>query len=468
MGADNRSATCSTWRASIGAAVVAVLVSAGLAGAEQAPAGVVISPVGPGSRPNAFHASMDALDAHGFVEQEFFIAGSVDGSIELDGAVASRPYKTRLLVRRPLDPTRFNGTVVVEWLNAALGYDLELGWPMFNDLIMRDGYAWVGISALPAGIEYLKKWDPQRYGSLTHPAETASAERSVTAASENYSDAMFAKMAAVLRTPGAVDPLSGSRPQKLLAFGSAGAAIRLKPFINNLMVGSSPYDGYFVHATAGGGKLRENLDVPVLYLNSEWEIPAFVEVRQPDSRFFRYWEVPGSSHIARLSEDTLIGQSRRDQGDVWSRRCDFGRAVVSVEYASRAALHHVNEWVRTGTQPPHAQPARVDPSTSPPTAVRDRHGNTLGGVRLPHLDAPTGRHMGEGTPRDDRVCFLTGGYIPFDAATLASLYPTHAAYVSSVKAAAGRAMKAGHLLEADAQAIVADAERSPVGQNTPR
>jgi hypothetical protein len=102
----------------------------------------------------------------------------------------------------------------------------------------------------------------------------------------------------------------------------------------------------------------------------------------------------------------------------------------------------------------------VDLSTSPPSPVRNRHGNLVGGIRLPHLEAPTGRHLGEGTPRDNRVCSFTGGYAPFDAATLASLYPTHAAYVSSVKAAAQRAVRAGHLLEADATSIGEEAEHN--------
>lgn len=450
----------------MGGTLVAFLVAAGLAGGQAAAVDVTLSLVSPGSRPNAFHASVDDLKAHGFVEQEYFIAGTAEGKGKPDDAVSSQAYKTRLLVRRPADPKRFNGAVLVEWLNVVLGYDLELGWPMFGDLMMRDGYAWVGISAQPVGIDYLKKWDPQRYGSLMHPAGTVPPSPStISRFIENYSDAIFTQTAMALRRPGAVDPLGGFKAQRVLAFGSAGSAIRLKPYINNLAAGGGPYDGYFVHATAGAGKLRENLDVPVFYLNSEWEMPAYFTIRQPDSRFFRYWEVPGSGHIARLAEDTLIRQSRRDdQGDVWSRNCDFERAVMSIEYASRAALHHLNEWVKTGKEPPHAPLASMEPSTTQPTLVRDQHRNALGGVRLPYLEVPTGRHIGQGTPSDNRVCSLTAGYAQFGAATLASLYPTHAAYVSGVDQAAERAVKAGYVLPADRQAIRAGAGASDIGK----
>lgn len=34
-------------------------------------------------------------------------------------------YVTRVLVRRPTDPARFNGTVVVEWLNVTLDQDID-------------------------------------------------------------------------------------------------------------------------------------------------------------------------------------------------------------------------------------------------------------------------------------------------------------------------------------------------------
>ena len=34
------------------------------------------------------------------------------------------PFTTRLLVYRPADPERFNGTVVVSWNNVTAGYEL--------------------------------------------------------------------------------------------------------------------------------------------------------------------------------------------------------------------------------------------------------------------------------------------------------------------------------------------------------
>ena len=44
------------------------------------------------------------LAAFGYVQEEFFISGTVDGL----------PYTTRVLVRRPADPSRFSGIVLAE------------------------------------------------------------------------------------------------------------------------------------------------------------------------------------------------------------------------------------------------------------------------------------------------------------------------------------------------------------------
>src|SRR5438105_1389569 len=75
-----------------------------------------------------FFASNHELAANGYVEEEFFIQGSANryntppqmtGSV-IDG---DHSYKTRVVVRRPADAKRFNGTVLVEWYNVTNGFD---------------------------------------------------------------------------------------------------------------------------------------------------------------------------------------------------------------------------------------------------------------------------------------------------------------------------------------------------------
>jgi hypothetical protein len=94
--------------------------------------------------------------------------------------------------------------------------------------------------------------------------------------------------------------------------------------------------------------------------------------------------------------------------------------------------------------------------------VRDAHGNALGGVRTPPLDVPISTLSGEGQS-GGAFCSLFGTTIPFDAGTLASLYPTHKAYVAAVSKATRAAVRRGYLLGPDAKAVKAAAAASDVG-----
>ncbi len=78
--------------------------------------------------------------------------------------------------------------------------------------------------------------------------------------------------------------------------------------------------------------------------------------------------------------------------------------------------------------------------------MRDEHGNARGGIRTPQLDVPVAVLSGEGAS-------IIGKTVPFDAATLRSLYPTHGDYVRAFERSADRAVRNRHLLAVDAQAM---------------
>ncbi len=58
-----------------------------------------------------------------------------------------------MLVRQPADPSKFSGTVLVEWLNVSGGVDADPEWVSLQDEIVRAGDAWVGVSAQRIGVE---------------------------------------------------------------------------------------------------------------------------------------------------------------------------------------------------------------------------------------------------------------------------------------------------------------------------
>lgn len=131
-----------------------------------------------------------------------------------------------------------------------------------------------------------------------------------------------------------------------------------------------------------------------------------------------------------------------------------------MEYVVRAALYHLNEWVKAGKEPPHAPVITLDPGP-PPTIARDKFGNALGGIRLPYMEAPVGKYVASGTPAQ---CALVPAFVAFDAATLASLYPDHKAYVTDVSRAADRDVKEGFLLSPEAKTVREEAAAADIGK----
>jgi Alpha/beta hydrolase domain len=78
-----------------------------------------------------FFATNKDLGTNGYIEQEFFIQGAASRyttpSLATGTVIDSgHPYLTRMIVRRPADPKRFNGAVLVEWLNVTNGFDADI------------------------------------------------------------------------------------------------------------------------------------------------------------------------------------------------------------------------------------------------------------------------------------------------------------------------------------------------------
>jgi hypothetical protein len=89
------------------------------------------------------------LSRHGYAVEEWFLAGTASswrpaGELADDGrwavaAAGSGSFQTRLLVCRPADPSRFDGAVVVEWLNVSGGGDGSPDWFFLHRHLMREG-----------------------------------------------------------------------------------------------------------------------------------------------------------------------------------------------------------------------------------------------------------------------------------------------------------------------------------------
>src|SRR5215831_9937975 len=73
------------------------------------------------------------LSKVGYVEEEYFVSGTAnvydwgaDGKPMVKGP--NVPYTTRIRVRRPKDPAKFSGSVMVELPNTARRFDWDMMW----------------------------------------------------------------------------------------------------------------------------------------------------------------------------------------------------------------------------------------------------------------------------------------------------------------------------------------------------
>jgi alpha/beta hydrolase family protein len=457
---------------------------------------MIQGPIAGGKHGWAFGRPLFDLKAHGYVEAEYFINGTAATYRQVPGTAWGRdgrwsaevktnvPYKTRILVYRPADPKRFNGTVIVSWNNVTAGYELFGG---ESPEILEGGYAFVGatvqrvgVHGFPTNSQGLAAWDPERYGSLGISTDDASYD-------------IFTQVARAVgakRDRSGVDPLGGLDVRKVIGIGASQSAARLSTYVNAIHPLQRAFDGFLLQIYFGRGTpievgagihnadytvkfkgstlpailreanlvganlLRDDLDVPLMVVNSELEAVACHGVRQPDTDRFRYWESAGTSHTASQTQDIRAQKYQREFNAPSPAIEDMNRIALMSYYD--AAIHHLNRWVNGGPPPPK-QPL-IEFAGEPADVVRDKYGIAKGGVRLPQADVPVAQNSAI-LLSPTRGLLLRGSNRPFDEKQLATLYRDKQDYLSQFEQAARRAVDAGVMLPRDIAPSVKEAAR---------
>ncbi|HEX2315241.1 MAG TPA: alpha/beta hydrolase domain-containing protein [Thermomonospora sp.] len=445
----------------VGAVVAVGALTAGPAAGEvtpSVPVPVVQGPI-PGTVPGdpsspdvedtyPWMATDRDLAAAGYVEQEFYVSGDADGYGVTGDLVASDvPYRTRVIVRRPAHPARFNGTVLTEWQNVTAGYDLDALWS--HDQITRAGYAWVGVSAQRVGVDHLRRWSPARYGDL----DVTGGGR-FTADQLSYD--VFAQVAKALRDPRGAVALGGLKARTILAVGASQSAGRMTVYYDAVLPKTEAvFDGFAnIVGTAPSRKGAE----PVFQVLSETDVRT--PARRPDDDRFRRWEVAGTAHSGWHGQEYRRSILERDLGEAPTYACEqppFSRAPL--HHVIAASYDHLVRWAARGVRPPSAPVLEFTPDG---TKARDALGLARGGIRLSQVEVPIALNTGDNA--GETFCRLFGTYVPFDRERLATLYPTHGGYVSAVARTDARNVRAGHLLPADAHQNLREAAASDVGK----
>jgi Alpha/beta hydrolase domain len=442
------------------------------------------------------------LSTQHYVVQEYLLSGDAvsyravgvpteDGkwNVEVD---KHAPFTTRLVVVRPEAPAKFNGSVVVEWLNVSAGTDGAPDWSYTHRELLRQGYAYVGVSAQKGGIDGggmnlgipgvlpIKKADPQRYADLNHPGDA-------------FAYDIYTQAARAIRHSRDTHLLGPLIPKHVIATGESQSAGYLTTYVDAIEPVAKTFDGFLIHSRFGSGapitgvyvpsaaatavkglRIRADMKKPVLIFISESDLMfpgGYLSARQPDNDYLRTWEVAGTAH----ADTYTLGGAAVDSGsapiEVLAKAYAPSSSIMGMplaqpmnsapqhHYVMQAALAALNRWVVAGHAPPHGQRLNTSESTPPQLAV-DANGNATGGVRSPWMDVPTAHLSGLGQTGAGMVV-LFGVTEPFNAAKVSALYPGgQAEYVGKFNASLKSAIAAGFILPADETEIQAIAAYS--------
>jgi hypothetical protein len=503
----------------------AVLVLAGSAAAREARASAIVlaelpqvqGPIPVTETSHPFLSDRAAMEAAGYVEEEYFLSGLAKvyewaGKDRRIRAVAGPGrYVTRLLVRRPRDPARFSGNVEVGVLNASVGIDI--GGPIDRRRMLSQGDVWIGVTTKAVAARNLKKIDPQRYAPLDWSSPVPTARRcevptiipsfmyagvdrsalktGATASAPETEDGlvwdMLGQLGLLLKSPQRDKLLPGFGKPYLYMDGGSQSSLYIRTWaaafhdLYRTADGKPVYDGYLAFVgpamillnqcaqdiqLADPRQRLQTLDAAFISLSSEGEIWQSVHTRQPDAVTphggMVTYEVAGGSHMGR----DVPGLPNTDS------------MMESLSQAARAGIQMPQLGVGPGI--PAAPPN--DFIWAP--ILRGAYHNLQLWVRqgVPPPHAPGIEVTAAGDVKRDRYGNALGGlrtpYIdvpvasytgyrnppgggrglmgaraPLSGETLKALYPDHAAYSARFSAATDRVLAGRWISPEDAQAM---------------
>jgi hypothetical protein len=488
-------------------------------------AGPITGP--PGSVP-FMHSRLD-LASFGYIEEEFFVSGTANvywwtaGGIRLNPEAAkNNPYTTRIIVRRPVDPVKYSGNVIVEWLNPSGLFDAALMWGFSHEYFMRKGDIFVGLTIKSVTVTTMQAFydpvkAPGRYtgiNGLNWPrGTTCNGPLMDNCAYDGMAWDIGAQVGRLLKENPPFP--SGFHVNRIYATGWSQTGMYLINYVNGFhklermpspkgTPGGPIYDGYVIGAAlapvpidlAGGYTaqppfphglskadrrwfVQDLPDAKIIHFNTETEVylaalEGALILRRSDSARFRLYEVAGAAHlditafqfgdggVDMLGTDfpvaTTFGCLEENQAGVVFPT-DF-----PVGYVLSAAFENLDRWIQSGEVPPKAQ--RIKVSLSPSAAVKnDKYGNAVGGVRTPYVDVPIADYNPTCTASSAEsffMCMLFGNKVPFTDVQLKTLYKGHDDYVQKVADQTDKLVKNRWLLQAEADKIKSEAAQADV------
>jgi len=465
---------------SVSAAVATPLVWLAVVGPAQAAYDSAPTPTVQGPLPVTktnypFLATDINLKKYGYVEQEFLYTGrafkyswpeasGVDqtGTRVEDGGY---DFKTRMIVRRPAKAKDFNGVVIAEWMNVTALYDLEANW--FGDpyYLLRNGYAFVGITAQSQGASSLccsptpalnlKPFNKDRYAGLNVDGNGAAPGDVLSY--DIYSSGLKAIRGAGLGSK----PLGAlPAPKTVVASGESQSCGRLGNHYNRVEPIHDIVDAYLL-TVCTNPKLRNDRPEKAVRILSETET-ARGPVDDPDGPSFRKWEAAGGSHVPRLAFDNWNDVVKRDRAAQKVDCATYPLSLVQWPFTQNRAISDLVKWSGGGAAPEVGPSMEYDSSGA---LVRDAKGIARGGIRYPEVEVPTGVNTGVNSQRGSdllsQFCQLLGSYQAFPAKQVGQLHGDLRRFVTNSGKVSDRLVKDGFLLKEDSARLKRIARQYP-------
>ncbi len=436
---------------------------------------------------------LDVAD-YGYVEEEFFLAGraNVYDADENDRAVIAEeglPYKTRILVRRPARAEAFSGRVYVDIMNATQGYDIEDLWHRIYLWCMENGHGYVGITSKPVNVLSLKNFDYDRYHTLDWsngkpvpmPAPTNSA--TLPGTEEGLIWDMLGQTGVLLRSEDTV-VMGGFPVKEVYLTGQSQSGAYLNSFISyfdehaKMPDGPGIYDGYLnivgalvqrsIRQQDTIGPLRlltrsmHPSSMPYICLSSEADLTLFnlfvdgdllemkIENTDTETDKCRYYEIPDTPHTDIVCPVLCaVSEIEKMNGKVpnLDERLLTNINDMHVEYYICGLLEKLHCWAVSGKAPEEIPVLERGGGA----LLKDRHGNTLGGLRTAWVDVPIASYEACNPDDPEGIC---GRMTYFTPEQMRKLYGDVQTYRQKFAAYVQRQVSEGWLCEADAGRMI--------------
>src|SRR5215831_5898057 len=389
--------------------------------------------------------SGDDLAHFNYVTKEYFVSGTANG----------QPYKTRIVIRKPADDSKFSGLVLAESMHPS-------GNPwMFHfthTYSMTEGH--IGLEILTSATQGFTEFNPERYKDLS--------------VAQGQANEIIAQVGALMKSSRPDNPLNGLRVRKMILTGSSASAAVVVNFLPTSVVqrlaDMKPiYDAFM--PTSNGSTLRK-VDVPMIQVPTMREVfqgfgPTRVDGDAPGDQF-RTYEFAGMAHI-----------DSRDAVAYYPDPCKLPISRYPLAAFMSVALNHLWQWIDKGTLPPHADRFYVDYNIDKDGSLLalDEFGNVKGGIRTTYVDVPSAKFgvpnsgaeppiknphpfiAARGEAAQNQLCGLANYQVNFTPEQLKKLYKDRKAYQAKVLQRYDELVKEGWALSVYRPVIEEDAGR---------